>query len=165
MWSQLQEFGSNYESEMLRHAKKLALADVLVFVYDSSDTNSFSYLSNLRQQYKLDDVPSLFVATKSDLDLCQQRHEVQPEVYCKKLQLRKPLAVSMRQRQFADLFNTITAIAIHPLSSIPGGADKRNSNKLGLLLYTAGIAGGALAFSFVIWRQMGRPGLWLTRGD
>ena len=41
-------------------------------MYDSSDTNSFSYISNLRQQYKLDDVPSLFVATKSDLDLAQQ---------------------------------------------------------------------------------------------
>lgn len=46
--NQLQEFGSNYESEMLRHPKKLALADVLIFVYDSSDTNSFSYISNLR---------------------------------------------------------------------------------------------------------------------
>lgn len=44
----MQEFGSNYESEMLRHPKKLALADVLIFVYDSSDTNSFSYISNLR---------------------------------------------------------------------------------------------------------------------
>lgn len=46
--SQLQEFGSTYESEVLRNKKKLELADVLVFVYDSSDTNSFSYVSNLR---------------------------------------------------------------------------------------------------------------------
>jgi len=91
---QLQEFGSTYESEVLRNKKKLELADVLIFVYDSSDTNSFSYISNLRvrlsfphivlrdtdsdrsralqQQYKLDDIPSLFVATKSDLDLAQQ---------------------------------------------------------------------------------------------
>lgn len=69
---QLQEFGSTYESEVLRNKKKLELADVLVFVYDSSDTNSFSYVSNLRQQYKLDDIPTLFVATKSDLDLAQQ---------------------------------------------------------------------------------------------
>ncbi len=33
---------------MLRNKKKLELADVLIFVYDSSDTNSFSYISNLR---------------------------------------------------------------------------------------------------------------------
>lgn len=44
----MQEFGSTYESEVLRHSKRLALADVLVFVYDSADTNSFSYISNLR---------------------------------------------------------------------------------------------------------------------
>ena len=44
---QLQEFGSKYEAEALRSAKKME-ADVIVYVYDSSDTNSFSYISNLR---------------------------------------------------------------------------------------------------------------------
>lgn len=119
---------------MLRHQKKLALADVLIFVYDSSDTNSFSYISNLRvsdvqrrveleltdfsfdqqQQYNLSDIPSLFVATKSDLDLAQQRHEVQPDTYCRKLSLRVPVAVSVKRGQLAGLFDTITSIAIHP---------------------------------------------------
>lgn len=46
--SQLQEFGSRYEAETLRSSKKLDLADVIVYVHDSSDTNSFSYISNLR---------------------------------------------------------------------------------------------------------------------
>lgn len=45
---QLQEFGSNYESEILKTPKKLDQADVITFVYDSSDTNSFSYISGLR---------------------------------------------------------------------------------------------------------------------
>ena len=45
---QLQEFGSRYEAETLRNPKKLDLADVIVCVHDSSDTNSFSYISNLR---------------------------------------------------------------------------------------------------------------------
>jgi len=44
----LQEFGSRYESEALRTSKKTDLADVIVYVHDSSDTNSFSYISNLR---------------------------------------------------------------------------------------------------------------------
>ncbi|KAL8284241.1 hypothetical protein RQP46_004990 [Phenoliferia psychrophenolica] len=136
----LQEFGSNYESEVLRNSKKLALADVVIFVYDSSDTNSFSYISNLRQQYRLDDIPSLFVATKSDLDLAQQRHEVQPDTYCRKLSLQVPVAVSMKTGQTADLYHTITATAIHPLSSIPGGAD-RPSNRLGYYLYAAALVG------------------------
>jgi hypothetical protein len=45
---QLQEFGSKYEAETLRNPKKTDLADVIIYVYDSSDTNSFSYISNLR---------------------------------------------------------------------------------------------------------------------
>lgn len=69
---QLQEFGSKYESETLRNPRRLEAADVIIYVFDSSDPNSFSYVSNLRQQYALDDVPSIFVATKSDLDLAQQ---------------------------------------------------------------------------------------------
>ena len=45
---QLQEFGSRYEAETLKSSKKLDLADAIVYVHDSSDTNSFSYISNLR---------------------------------------------------------------------------------------------------------------------
>jgi len=181
----LQEFGSNYESEVLRSPKKLALADVLVFVYDSSDTNSFSYLSNLRvragttrsvfafsaddlvlalsqQQYNLSDIPSLFVATKSDLDLAQQRHEVQPDAYCRRLSLRVPVAVSMKSGQFADLFNTITGIATHPLSAVPGGG-KKDSNWVGTMVYLAGGLGAVVGVGFLVWRGMGRAGLGWVR--
>lgn len=45
---QLQEFGSRYEAEMLKSSKKTDMADLIVYVHDSSDTNSFSYISNLR---------------------------------------------------------------------------------------------------------------------
>jgi hypothetical protein len=48
LYVQLQEFGSKYEPEMLRSSKKTDLADAIVYVHDSSDTNSFSYISNLR---------------------------------------------------------------------------------------------------------------------
>ncbi|TFY74601.1 hypothetical protein EWM64_g9410 [Hericium alpestre] len=68
----LQEFGSKYEAETLGNSKKTDLVDVMVYVYDSSDTNSFSYISYLRQKYNLDHIPTIFVATKSDLDLAQQ---------------------------------------------------------------------------------------------
>jgi hypothetical protein len=44
----MQEFGSKYEAETLRSAKKTELVDVILYIYDSSDTNSFSYISNLR---------------------------------------------------------------------------------------------------------------------
>lgn len=55
-----------------------------------------SYLSNLRQQYDLNSIPTIFVANKSDLDLAVQRHEVQPDVYCRRLRLSPPVAVSWR---------------------------------------------------------------------
>jgi Ras family protein T1 len=132
---QLQEFGSQYEPETLRNPKKTDLADVIVYVYDSSDTNSFSYISNLRvrplltvsrtapdttqQQYSLDHIPTLFVATKSDLDLAQQRHEVQPDVYCRRLGLQVPVAVSVRTGQLADVFHVLTRIAMNPCVTSP----------------------------------------------
>ncbi|GAA5958596.1 hypothetical protein JCM3765_006684 [Sporobolomyces pararoseus] len=156
----LQEFGSTYESEVLRNKKKLELADVLIFVYDSSDTNSFSYISNLRQQYKLDDIPSIFVATKSDLDLAQQRHEVQPDTYCRKLQIRVPVSVSVKRGELADLFHTIVRIAIHPMSSIPYAPSRASSTILGLsssnpmgLILTTGATVSALAVAIMWWMR------------
>jgi hypothetical protein len=128
----MQEFGSKYEAETLRNSKKMELVDVILYIYDSSDTNSFSYISNLRvcfiliftstgrlltlqqQQYSLDHIPTLFVATKSDLDLAQQRHEVQPDVYCRRLFLQVPVAVSIKTAQTADVFATICRVALNP---------------------------------------------------
>ncbi|KAF8133770.1 EF hand associated-domain-containing protein, partial [Boletus edulis] len=110
----LQEFGSKYEAETLRSPKKTDLADLIIYVHDSSDTNSFSYISNLRQQYNLDHIPTLFVATKSDLDLAQQRHEVQPDVYCRRLGLQVPVAVSIKTGQTADVFHVMCSIAVNP---------------------------------------------------
>jgi Ras family protein T1 len=123
--SQLQEFGSKYESETLRNSKNLDRADIIVYVHDSSDTNSFSYISNLRvsnrldiadiqQQYSLDHIPAVFVATKSDLDLAQQRHEVQPDVYCRRLGLPAPLAVSAALGNPVNLWLGITRVALNP---------------------------------------------------
>ncbi|RXK38758.1 mitochondrial Rho GTPase 1 [Tremella mesenterica] len=117
----LQEFGSKYESETLRNSKKLDMADIIIYVHDSSDTNSFSYISNLRQQYSLDHIPALFVATKSDLDLAQQRHEVQPDVYCRRLGLPAPMAVSARLGPMINLWVAITRVALNPNSSIARG--------------------------------------------
>ena len=101
-------------------------------MHDSSDTNSFSYISNLRvrilgyvidhtheltlsqQQYSLDHIPTIFVATKSDLDLALQRHEVQPDVYCRRLGLSVPVAVSVKTGQTADVFHAICGVAMNP---------------------------------------------------
>jgi len=44
----MEEFGTQYEAEVLQNKKKLDKCDLLCFVFDSSDVNSFSYVVNLR---------------------------------------------------------------------------------------------------------------------
>lgn len=163
----LQEFGSRYEAETLRNSKKTDQPDVIVYVHDSSDTNSFSYISNLRQQYSLDHVPTLFVATKSDLDLALQRHEVQPDVYCRRLKLQVPVSVSVKDGQMADVFHTICRIAMNPHSAIPGGADRAMTPAARLKMYftLTAILGGCTAALVVLFRNVRSPlglGSWST---
>ncbi|KAI0917359.1 ERMES complex Ca(2+)-binding regulatory GTPase gem1 [Taiwanofungus camphoratus] len=158
----LQEFGSKYEAETLRNQKKTDLADVIVYVHDSSDTNSFSYISNLRQQYSnsLDHIPTLFVATKSDLDLALQRHEVQPDVYCRRLGLQVPVAVSVKTGQTADVFHAICSVALNPNSAIPGGADRALSAAARLRMYVTmcTMIGGLATSALLVYRTFSRPG-------
>ncbi|KAL9711007.1 ERMES complex Ca(2+)-binding regulatory GTPase gem1 [Leucoagaricus gongylophorus] len=165
----LQEFGSRYEAETLRSSKKITdRPDVIVYVHDSSDTNSFSYISNLRQQYSLDHIPTLFVATKSDLDLALQRHEVQPDVYCRRLGLQVPVSVSVKDGQMADVFHTICRIAMNPShSAIPGGADRAMTSAARLKMYLTltAILGGCTAALLVLFRNLRAPlglGAWST---
>jgi len=44
----MEEFGSQYEAEVLSNKKSLDRSDLLCFVFDSSDVNSFAYVVNLR---------------------------------------------------------------------------------------------------------------------
>ncbi|KAG8888611.1 ERMES complex Ca(2+)-binding regulatory GTPase gem1, partial [Tulasnella sp. 332] len=168
----LQEFGSKYEAEALRSSARRNEVDVIVYVYDSSDTNSFSYISNLRQQYSLDRIPSLFVATKSDLDLAQQRHEVQPDVYCRRLNLQVPVAVSVKTGELADVFHEICRVAVNPLSAIPGGAERAlllSSYRLRTYGVVTALVGGVTATVLYLsgirslgWRPGGTLASWLA---
>jgi mitochondrial Rho GTPase 1 len=44
----------------------------------------------------------------------KQRHEVQPDVYCRRLGLQVPVAVSVKTGQLADVFHVICGIAMKP---------------------------------------------------
>nr|ODN88583.1 mitochondrial Rho GTPase 1 [Cryptococcus depauperatus CBS 7841] len=160
----LQEFGSKYESETLRNSKWLDMADIIIYVHDSSDTNSFSYISNLRQQYSLDNIPTIFVATKSDLDLAQQRHEVQPDVYCRRLGLPPPIAVSARSGQLLNLWAAITRVALNPTPSIPKGLSSSLSPAQRIRLIAGwGLAGmtiSAVVAAYMRWQGYSFRGIW-----
>lgn len=163
----LQEYGSRNEAEALRSAAKLTHVNAIVFVYDSSDMNSFSYVSNLRQQHPyLAQFPTLFVATKSDMDLAQQRHEVQPDVYCRKLGLAiprlgaGPLNVSVRLDEVAELYPLLLSIAMDPRGAVPAQAGSLGSVRLRWRTSAAVLAAlcGATGLSWFLWRTLMRSG-------
>ncbi|ORX72947.1 mitochondrial Rho GTPase [Linderina pennispora] len=114
----MQEFGP-YDTSVLQSRKQLEICDLLVMVYDSSDPNSFSYLTNLRKNYALDSLPTIFVATKSDLDYVEQRSEQPPDIYCRELKLTAPVYVSVRESQMANVFQRMGAITRVPASATP----------------------------------------------
>lgn len=44
----MEEIGSNREDEILSSKQRLDACDLLCFVYDTSDVNSFEYVASLR---------------------------------------------------------------------------------------------------------------------
>lgn len=66
--------------------------------------------------------PSFLFAPRSlrpSLVVLAQRHEVQPDVYARRLGLPVPLSVSAKLGPLPNLWTTVTRIGLDPLSSIP----------------------------------------------
>ncbi|KAJ2323521.1 ERMES complex Ca(2+)-binding regulatory GTPase gem1, partial [Coemansia sp. RSA 2673] len=78
------------------------------------DPNSFAYLTNLRKNYSLDNLPVIFVATKSDLDYVEQRGEQPPDIYCRELKLTAPVYVSVKNGQIASVFQRMALLLSRP---------------------------------------------------
>ena len=141
------------DQEILSDPGQVASFDVVCYVYDSSDPNSFGYIANLRQKFGvMSNIPSIFVASKSDLDRVSQRYEVQPDVYCRQLALPAPVFVSAKDGVLADLFQTIVAAAMDPSMALPAPfADKYRRQ----IVAASGIAGASLvvlAASILVYR-------------
>ncbi|KAJ2501793.1 ERMES complex Ca(2+)-binding regulatory GTPase gem1 [Coemansia sp. RSA 1972] len=114
----MQEFGP-YDTSVLQSRRQLESCDLLVMVYDSNDPASFAYLTDLRRNYSLDSLPTMFVATKSDLDYVEQRCDTPPDIYCRELLLNAPVHVSAKDMQLANVFQRMAAITRNPQSATP----------------------------------------------
>jgi len=148
----MQEFGSNCETDVLKDKSKLDQADVIVFVYDSSDVNSFAYIAGLRTQYNLDEYPIIYVSTKCDSDLVQQRYEVQPDTYCRNLGLAVPICISVKSNEMADLYSLITGVAMNPhIAIVQTNKDSYEFNTMKYIKYTA-VAGGIIAMGYLSYK-------------
>lgn len=154
----LEELGE-LEPAILENKARLDQCDVICYTYDSSDPESFQYLVDLREKYStdLDEIPSIFVALKADLDKQQQRCDVQPENYTRDLFLDSPLHISSAwTTSLHELFIQLVDAAKLPSSATPGletepeTADQENLKHLVM-------AGGAITVmtlvSVWIWRS------------
>ncbi|KAI9137023.1 EF hand associated-domain-containing protein [Paraphysoderma sedebokerense] len=156
----MQEFGSKYESEILTSKKRLEACDLICFVYDSSDPNSFAYIANLIKQYDPTHLPCVFVATKSDLDLVQQRYETPPDIFCRNLGLDKPIHICVKSGITADLYNVLTAVAMNPASAIPRSKDSKKSGpSLTKVLATTAMIGAMIAVGIGIYKAYKSGGI------
>ncbi|KAG2182690.1 hypothetical protein INT44_005670 [Umbelopsis vinacea] len=147
----MQEVGTKNEAEFLSNKKRLDVCDLLCFVYDTSDVSSFEYVAALREKYKIDHVPSIYVATKCELDLVTQRYDIQPDVYCRNLDLAVPLSVSAKEQQMADLYHILTGVAMNPAIATPGSAkDAKSQNWTARQYVTISIVAGVAVLTCVL---------------
>jgi GTPase SAR1 family protein/Ca2+-binding EF-hand superfamily protein len=90
-------FGSSVKSTKTRNS----LADIVLFVVDSTDISSFDFVKEWEAKVLLDDIPRLFVCTKFDeVEKTQESHIVKDSVYqkvkyhCEALDIEPPLLLS-----------------------------------------------------------------------
>ncbi|KAJ3019599.1 ERMES complex Ca(2+)-binding regulatory GTPase gem1 [Thoreauomyces humboldtii] len=140
----MQEFGPKFDSEILQNRRKLEACDILCFLYDSGDVNSFAYVANLRNRCNIDHIPCVFVATKSDTDLVPQRYEVQPDAYCRGLGLAVPISLSIKDNVTAELYSLLVGVAMDPGVAIPGTGRSPAGSIVRYVSYTA-VAAAVLA--------------------
>lgn len=155
----LSELGESESIALENRAKLLSQCDLLVYVYDSSDPDSFAYIPRLRGQHPhLEDLPSMYVALKADLDRNTQRSEIQPDVYVAET-LRMPqgpaVHTSVVWPGISDVFVQIAERGLEPGSAFP-----RVSGDEGLMdgkLMQYGLAFGAFVAAagsaVYIWRR------------
>lgn len=151
----LEELGE-LEPAILENPAKLSAADIVVYTYDSSDPDSFTSIAQSRIQYPhLDEMPSLYVALKADMDKSTQRGDVQPEEYTSGLGMAKPLHVSVTWGSSSELFVQIAEAALWPGGALPPGKEEEEIDWM-----RWGIVGGAIvvvgAAAAGIWRRLGR---------
>jgi Ras family protein T1 len=153
----LEELGE-LEPAILANKSRRDQCDVICYCYDSSDPESFEYLINLREKYgtDLDEIPSVFVALKADLDKQQQRSDVQPETYTQDLFLSSPLHISSSwTTSLHELFIQLVDAAKLPSSATPGLEHEPEATEDNLKHLV--MAGGAITVmtivSIWIWRS------------
>lgn len=151
----LDELGELEPAILENDSKLLDQCDVIAYTYDSSDPDSFAYIPNLRAKYPhLEELPSVFVALKADLDRTTQRAELQPDEYTSRLNMPgPPLHVSVTWSSIQELFVHIAEAAMEPSTAFPRSEEDDEGKWMawGIALGAVVCAGAA---AVVIWRRV-----------
>ena len=154
----LNELGELEPAILDNKAKLLSQCDVIAYTYDSSDPDSFAYILSIREKYPyLEDLPSVYVALKADLDRTTQRAPHQPDEFTSQVQRMPqgpPLHTSVTWNSIQELFVALADAALEPSKAFPRTSEEEQEGKW----MTYGIALGAVvcagAAAVVIWRRV-----------
>ncbi|KAE8149826.1 hypothetical protein BDV25DRAFT_140411 [Aspergillus avenaceus] len=150
----LGELGELEPALLENQVKLLDQCDVIVYTYDSSDPDSFAYIPALRSKYPhLEELPSVFVALKADLDRTTQRAEYQPHEYTAVLNMpSSPLHVSVTWSSIQEVFVHIAEAAMEPSTAFPRSEEDVEGKWMawGIALGAVVCAGAA---AVMIWRR------------
>ena len=150
----LDELGELEPAILENQSKLLDQCDVVAYTYDSSDPTSFAYIPELRSKYPyLEQLPSVFIALKADLDRTTQRAEYQPHEYTALWGMPgSPLHVSVTWSSIQEVFVHIAEAAMEPSTAFPRNEEDDEGKWMGW-----GIALGAVvcagAAVVMIWRR------------
>uniref|UniRef100_A0A0K0FBU9 Mitochondrial Rho GTPase n=1 Tax=Strongyloides venezuelensis TaxID=75913 RepID=A0A0K0FBU9_STRVS len=92
-------------------------ADVVAFLYDVSNPQSFAYSANIYTKFFYrTKVPCLFIATKVERFSVEQDYEMQPDEFCRFYQLPKPYKLRNKEigRMDSPIFQQLLKMAINP---------------------------------------------------
>lgn len=152
----LDELGELEPALLENQAKLLDQCDVIAYTYDSSDPDSFAYIPALWAKYPhLEELPSVFVALKADLDRTTQRAEHQPHEYTAMLNMPSPpLHVSVTWSSIQEVFVHIAEAAMEPSTAFPRSEEDVEGKWMswGIALGAVVCAGAA---AVMIWRRVG----------
>ncbi|KAJ5081661.1 hypothetical protein NUU61_009925 [Penicillium alfredii] len=155
----LDELGELEPAILENQAKLLDQCDVVAYTYDSSDPDSFAYIPELRAKYPhLEELPSVFIALKADLDRTTQRAEHQPHEYTALLNMPSPpLHVSVTWSSIPEVFVHIAEAAMEPSTAFPRSEEDEEGKWMswGIALGAVVCAGAA---AVMIWRRVSGSG-------
>lgn len=138
-------------SGLLLHDRR---CDVACFIYDSTDTASFTQVIQLREKLPKT-VPCMLVAGKSEGVPARQDFEMQPSLYCtlNKLPPPQPFSSLSRPNIYRPIYDSLAQMAVYPHLCGP------NADSVTSYWIVAGLAAAAIATAGVfVFRYLRKGG-------